>query len=124
MHDILIRNGLIYDGNGRAPFPADLAVDGDVITAIGRVTGRAPLAITSPEDTLLHDALHIARSGFQEPLKAWVDLLYLARDPRVDLALAARRARAWRAGPSLWACARRGATRRSSPSTSAPAPAR
>lgn len=41
MHDILIRNGLIYDGSGRAPYPADLAVSSDTITEIGRVDGRA-----------------------------------------------------------------------------------
>ncbi len=40
MHDILIRNGLIYDGSGRAPFPADLAIDGDTISEIGRIDGR------------------------------------------------------------------------------------
>jgi len=41
MHDILIRNGLIYDGSGRAPFPADVAISGDTITGIGRVDGQA-----------------------------------------------------------------------------------
>ncbi|HNS39026.1 MAG TPA: D-aminoacylase, partial [Promineifilum sp.] len=41
MHDLLIRNGLIYDGNGRPPYSGDLAIDGDTITAIGRVEGQA-----------------------------------------------------------------------------------
>jgi N-acyl-D-amino-acid deacylase len=45
MHDLLIRNGLIYDGSGRAPYLGDLAITGDTITEIGRVTGRARLAI-------------------------------------------------------------------------------
>lgn len=78
-------------------------IDHDGILA-RRVAGLAPLPVSSPEDTFIHTALHLARSGFQEPLKAWVDLLYLARAPQLDLHLAARRARAWRAGPALWAC--------------------
>lgn len=41
MHDLLIRNGLIYDGNGRPPYSGDLAIDSDTITAIGRVEGQA-----------------------------------------------------------------------------------
>lgn len=41
MYDVLIRNGLIYDGSGRSPFPADIAVTGDTIAAIGRVEGHA-----------------------------------------------------------------------------------
>lgn len=38
-HDLVIRNGLIVDGSGGAPFTADLAIDGDTITAIGAVAG-------------------------------------------------------------------------------------
>ena len=34
MHDIVIRNGQLVDGTRRAAFPADLAIDGGVITAI------------------------------------------------------------------------------------------
>ena len=45
MYDVLIRNGLIYDGSGRAPFPADLAVTGDTIAEIGRISGRGRLEI-------------------------------------------------------------------------------
>jgi N-acyl-D-amino-acid deacylase len=41
MHDLLIRNGTIYDGSGGAPFVADVAIDGDVITEIGPVDRRA-----------------------------------------------------------------------------------
>ncbi len=39
-HDLVIRGGTIVDGTGRAQFTADLAVDGDRITAIGAVDGR------------------------------------------------------------------------------------
>ncbi|MCL4804226.1 MAG: D-aminoacylase [Anaerolineae bacterium] len=41
MYDFVIRNGLIYDGSGRSPFTADLAITGDTITAIGRIDGQA-----------------------------------------------------------------------------------
>lgn len=41
MHDLLIRNGLIYDGSGGAPFVADLGIDGDAIAAIGPSLGPA-----------------------------------------------------------------------------------
>ncbi|MDE0690976.1 MAG: amidohydrolase family protein [Gammaproteobacteria bacterium] len=39
-HDLVIRDGLVVDGSGGEPFAADLAVDGDTITAIGRVQER------------------------------------------------------------------------------------
>lgn len=42
MTDILIRNGTIVDGTGRAPYKADIAVSGGRITAIGR--GLSPEA--------------------------------------------------------------------------------
>jgi N-acyl-D-aspartate/D-glutamate deacylase len=34
-HDLVIRGGLVVDGTGAAPFPADVAIDGDRIVAIG-----------------------------------------------------------------------------------------
>lgn len=45
MHDVLIRNGLIYDGSGRPPYSADLGISGDFITEIGRLDGPARLEI-------------------------------------------------------------------------------
>ncbi len=41
MHDILIRNGLIYDGSGRPPYSGNVAITGDTITAVGRVDSPA-----------------------------------------------------------------------------------
>jgi hypothetical protein len=35
MHDVLIRNGTIYDGSGGTPFRGDVAIDGDRIAVIG-----------------------------------------------------------------------------------------
>ncbi len=34
-HDLVIRNGTIYDGTGAGPLVGDVAVDGDVISAVG-----------------------------------------------------------------------------------------
>ena len=39
-HDLIIRNGTIVDGTGAAPVRADLAVDGDRITAIGDLSAE------------------------------------------------------------------------------------
>jgi len=36
-HDLVIRNGTVVDGTGRAAIDADVAIDGDSIVAIGRV---------------------------------------------------------------------------------------
>jgi N-acyl-D-aspartate/D-glutamate deacylase len=43
MHDLVIRNGLVVDGSGAAPFHADVAVDGDTISIVGEVTGAGVL---------------------------------------------------------------------------------
>lgn len=37
MHDIVIRQGLIYDGSGGAPYLADVAIDDGRITALGAI---------------------------------------------------------------------------------------
>lgn len=39
-HDVVIRGGTICDGSGGTPFAADVAIDGDRVTMIGRVTER------------------------------------------------------------------------------------
>jgi N-acyl-D-amino-acid deacylase len=39
-HDIVIRNGLIVDGTGGAPYTADIAIDGHIITAIGTIPAK------------------------------------------------------------------------------------
>lgn len=38
MHDIVIRNGLVVDGTGGKPARADVAIDGETITAVGDVS--------------------------------------------------------------------------------------
>ena len=39
MNDIIIRNGLIYDGSGTSPYVGDIAIRGDTIAALGQVDG-------------------------------------------------------------------------------------
>lgn len=38
-HDLVIRNAVIIDGSGQPRFNGDVAIDGDRITAVGRVQG-------------------------------------------------------------------------------------
>ncbi|MBX3479000.1 MAG: amidohydrolase family protein [Caulobacter sp.] len=40
MHDLVIRNGRVVDGNETPAFEADIAIDNGRIAAIGKVTGR------------------------------------------------------------------------------------
>ena len=44
MYDLMIQNGLIVDGTGDVPYPADVAVTGDTIVKIGEI--REPAART------------------------------------------------------------------------------
>ncbi len=47
--DLMVRGGTVYDGSGKAPVVADLAIDGDSITAIGKLEkarGRAEIDAT------------------------------------------------------------------------------
>ena len=39
-HDVVIRGGSVVDGTGAEPYSADIAIDGDTITEIGKVTGK------------------------------------------------------------------------------------
>ncbi|OGG01016.1 MAG: aminoacylase [Candidatus Glassbacteria bacterium RIFCSPLOWO2_12_FULL_58_11] len=40
-YDTIIRNGMIYDGSGSAPYSGDLAISGDSIAALGKLPGNA-----------------------------------------------------------------------------------
>ena len=44
-YDIVIRNGMIYDGTGAAPIQGELAIRGDRIVAVGKVTGAGKTEI-------------------------------------------------------------------------------
>ena len=37
MHDLVIRNGVVVDGTGATRFVADVAIDGEHISAVGEV---------------------------------------------------------------------------------------
>jgi N-acyl-D-amino-acid deacylase len=44
-YDLVIRNGTVVDGSGLGSYPADVAVSGDRIAAIGRITERGKTEI-------------------------------------------------------------------------------
>jgi N-acyl-D-amino-acid deacylase len=44
-YDVLVKGGLVYDGDGGTPFRADVAIDDDRIAAIGDIEGGADLVI-------------------------------------------------------------------------------
>ncbi len=44
-YDIIIRNGLIYDGNGSKPFKGDIAINSDTIAAIGNLSNASAIEI-------------------------------------------------------------------------------
>ena len=41
MHDVVIRGGMIIDGDGGTPYRGDLAIDGDRISTVGSKAGSA-----------------------------------------------------------------------------------
>ena len=45
MYDLLIRNGLIVDGQNEAPYIADIAVEGDTVAKIGTDLGLSLIHI-------------------------------------------------------------------------------
>ena len=55
-HDIVIRRGNIVDGSGKEPFVGDLAIDGDTITSVGKVSKKGKREIDASD--------HIVTPGF------------------------------------------------------------
>ena len=51
-HDLVIRGGSVLDGSGRAGFVGDVAIDGDRVTAVGRVEGRGAKEIDARDLTV------------------------------------------------------------------------
>ena len=48
--DVIIKNGLIYDGSGGAPFKADVGVKGDRIAAVGGLSGASAGTVIEAKD--------------------------------------------------------------------------
>jgi N-acyl-D-amino-acid deacylase len=46
-YDIIIRNGMIYDGSGSPPIKGDIAIQGDKIAAVGKVNGKGKTEINA-----------------------------------------------------------------------------
>lgn len=44
-HDIVVKDGLIVDGSGSEPYMGDVAIDGDTITEVGKVSGEGTRTI-------------------------------------------------------------------------------
>jgi N-acyl-D-amino-acid deacylase len=40
LHDVVIRNGIVYDGSGAKPYRGEVAIDGDRIAYVGKVRGH------------------------------------------------------------------------------------
>ena len=51
-HDIVIRGGQIVDGTGSGPVQGDVAIDGGLITAVGKVDGRGKREIDAQGQTV------------------------------------------------------------------------
>ena len=45
VYDVVIRQGMIYDGSGGEPFSGDVAIQADQIVALGRVTGSGRIEV-------------------------------------------------------------------------------
>ena len=41
MHDLIIRGGTIADGSGQPTRTGDVAIDGSIVTEVGKVEGPA-----------------------------------------------------------------------------------
>lgn len=44
-YDVLIRNGLIYDGSGSKPYPGDVGIRGNRVVAVGNLTKATALTV-------------------------------------------------------------------------------
>jgi len=75
----------------------------DVVSMLAqRVTGRAPLPVTSAADTFVTTVIHLLGTGFHEPLKGWIDLLRLL--PHVMPDELAKRSRVHGIVSGVWLC--------------------
>ncbi len=52
-HEILIKNGLIYDGTGSDPFKADIGIFGDKISSIGKLNESDAVSVINAESLIV-----------------------------------------------------------------------
>lgn len=85
MHDLIIRGGTIIDGTGGARRTADIAIDGDTITEIGRITSTARRVLNS--DGLLVTPGFVDIHTHYDGQATWDDALYPSFDNGVTTAI-------------------------------------
>jgi len=51
-HDLVIREGSIVDGTGADAFVGDVAIDGNVITGVGKINGKGAREINAEGHTV------------------------------------------------------------------------
>jgi N-acyl-D-amino-acid deacylase len=70
-YDTIIKGGTIYDGSGGAPYVGDVAITGDHIAAVGRVTGGAKHVIDAHglavAPGFINMLSHVEESLFADP---------------------------------------------------------
>ena len=52
MHDVVIRNGKVIDGSGKPARKADIAIDGDRISQVGKVSQKGKREIDAEGKTV------------------------------------------------------------------------
>ena len=55
-HDVVIRNGLIVDGLMNSAYPGDVAIDGDTISALGKVATKGRREINAEGAVVTQDS--------------------------------------------------------------------
>ncbi|MFM9269783.1 N-acyl-D-amino-acid deacylase family protein [Halomonas elongata] len=75
-HDLLIRGAMVLDGTGAAPFPADIAVSGERIVAVGRLAADDATTVIEAHgrylapgfiDVHTHDDTNVIRTPEMRP---------------------------------------------------------
>ncbi len=70
MHDLLIRGGLVVDGTGLPGRPADVAVNGGKVTAIGRLAGEAAQRVIDADGLVVAPGIVDAHTHY-DPQITW-----------------------------------------------------
>ncbi|GAB4042312.1 N-acyl-D-amino-acid deacylase family protein [Spirosoma litoris] len=71
-YDVLIRNGLIYDGSGQKPYQGDVAIRADRVVAVGKLTNAKATTVIDADgmavapgfiNVLSHAGSHLLKDG-------------------------------------------------------------